>query len=63
MSVAINFDRLGIYKGKVSFHKVTGSFNRVVVQGYVNYFNCFITTANRAKATKLGLEVTYYNKL
>ena len=47
----------------VSFHKVTRSFDHVVLQDHVKYFNCCISTTIRLMTTKLGKVVTYYKKL
>ena len=57
MSMAINWQHGDIQWG-VSFHKVTRSFDGVVLQGYMNYFTCCVTTTTRPMATKLGKLVT-----
>ena len=46
----------------VLFHKVTRSFDHMVLQGHIKYFSCCIITNTRPMATKLGKEVTYYKK-
>ena len=47
----------------VPFHKVTRSFDNVVLQGHMKYFDfCIITTA-RPMVTKLDKVVTYFKKL
>ena len=46
------------YTMRSSFHKVTGSFDQVVLQGHVNYFSYCITTSTRPVFTKLSKVVT-----
>ena len=48
---------------EVTFDKVTGYFDHVVLQGQVKYFSCCITTTKRPMAIKLGKVVTYDKKL
>ena len=48
---------------RVSFHKITKSFDHVVVQGYVNYFCCYITTTTRPMATELTNLLAYHTDL
>ena len=47
----------------VAFHKVTRSFDHLVLQGHVNYFSWCITTTTRPMVTKLAKEVIYYATL
>ena len=55
--------KLGYIQWGVSFHKVTRSFDLLVLQGHVNYFSCCITTTSRPRTTTHGKAVTYYKKL
>ena len=48
---------------RFSFHKVTRSFNHVVLQGNEKYFTCFITTITRPMVIKTCKMVIYYMKL
>ena len=61
MFMAINFG--GDMQWEVTFDKVTGYFDHVVLQGQVKYFSCCITTTKRPMAIKLGKVVTYDKKL
>ena len=46
-----------------SFHKITRSFDHVVLQGHVKYQICYISTTATPMTTKLGKVLTWYEKL
>ena len=60
MSMAINFDKVGIYYEVVSSLKLPHPLilDPLTLQGHRNYFSCCITTTTRRMVTTLGKVVT-----
>ena len=58
MSMAIKFGRVGDMQWSIPFHKVTKSFDHMVLQGHVKHFSFCMTTTTKQN----GKMVIHYKK-